>query len=142
MIHLTRDIVLQNGEVTFSFVRSSGPGGQNVNKVSTAAELRFDVLHSPSLSDLVKRRLSTLAGRRLTHDGVLVIQADRCRTQAQNRSDALERLRQLVIDASAVARPRRPTRPTAASRIKRIESKRRRAEVKRQRRRPTAEDLT
>lgn len=130
MIRVTRGIAIDEREISESFVRASGPGGQNVNKVSTAVELRFDVRRSPSLPDDVRSRLERLAGRRLTGDGVLVLAANRHRTQEHNRRDARNRLIELIQRASVATAPRRPTRPTAASRKRRLEAKRRRAAVK------------
>ncbi len=134
MIPVTPHISLDEREIEESFVRSSGPGGQNVNKLSTAVQLRFDVRRSPSLPDDVRARLERLAGARLTQDGVLVITAQRHRTQARNRDDALERLLALIRQAAVAPTKRRPTRPTRASRERRIDSKKRRAVIKRQRR--------
>ena len=131
MIRVTAKIAIDEREIAETFVRASGPGGQNVNKLATAVQLRFDVRHSPSLPDDVRARLERLAGARLTQDGVLVIIAQRHRTQARNRDDALDRLVALIRQASIAPRPRRPTRPTRASRERRIESKKRRAGVKR-----------
>jgi len=122
--------LIPDEELEESFLRASGPGGQNVNKVSTAVELRFDVRRSPSLTPLVRARLARLAGRRLTKDGVLVIRADRFRTQEQNRADARARLQDLVEEASREQKPRVKTRPTKASKERRLEGKTRRAEVK------------
>jgi ribosome-associated protein len=140
MIHVTPTIAIAEDELGFDFIRSSGPGGQNVNKVATAVQLRFDVLHSPSLPDDVRIRLVRLAGRKLTSDGVLVITARRHRTQRQNRDDAIERLVELVRLASVPPRKRRKTRPTAASRERRLEEKRRKSKVKRMRNRVRSSD--
>jgi ribosome-associated protein len=134
MIDVTAHIAIDEREIEESFVRSSGPGGQNVNKLSTAVQLRFDVRHSPSLPYDVRERLERLAGSRLTNDGVLVIIAQRHRTQARNRQDALNRLVDLIRQAAIVPVKRRPTRPTRASRERRIEGKKRRAGVKHLRR--------
>jgi len=131
MIRVTDRISIDESEISETFVRSSGPGGQNVNKLSTAVQLRFDVRHSPSLPDDVRMRLERLAGRRLTNDGVLVLIAQNHRTQERNRADALERLVELIREASVRPTPRRPTRPTRASRERRIEGKKRRSGVKR-----------
>jgi ribosome-associated protein len=131
MIRITDQISIDESELTETFVRASGPGGQNVNKLATAVQLRFDVRHSPSLPADVRARLAVLAGRRLTQDGVLVIIAQRHRTQERNREDARERLIELIRQAAVPPKRRRPTRPTAASRERRIESKKRRSGVKR-----------
>jgi ribosome-associated protein len=131
MIRVTAKISLDEREIEESFVRASGPGGQNVNKLATAVQLRFDVRHSPSLPPDVRDRLERLAGSRLTRDGVLVIIAQRHRTQARNRDDALERLVDLVRQAAVAPVKRRPTKPTKASRERRIEGKKMRADVKR-----------
>lgn len=131
MIRVTDSIALDDGEIDESFVRAAGPGGQNVNKLATAVQLRFDVRHSPSLPPEVRARLERLAGRRLTTEGVLVITAQRHRTQERNREDARERLVELIRRAAVPPVPRRPTKPTHASRKHRLESKQRRAKIKR-----------
>ena len=130
MIRITDRISIDEGELEESFIRDSGPGGQNVNKLASAVQLRFDVRHSPSLSGGVRARLERLAGRRLTREGVLVITAQRHRTQERNRADARERLIELIRDAATPPTPRRPTRPPRSSREKRIQSKKRRAAIK------------
>lgn len=122
-----------------SFVRASGPGGQNVNKVATAVRLRFDVRAAAGLGDGARRRLRRLAGRRLTRDDVIVIDAQRWRTQERNRADALSRLAALIRLALVAPKPRRPTHPGAAARRRRLEEKAQRAETKRQRVRPQPE---
>jgi ribosome-associated protein len=134
MIRVTAKISIDEREIKESFVRASGPGGQNVNKLATAVQLRFDARHSPSLPPDVRARLQRLAGARLTREGVLVIVAQRHRTQARNRQDALDRLIDLIRRAAVPPVPRRPTRPTAASRERRVEAKKRRAGIKRLRR--------
>ena len=130
MIRITGRISIDEREIVENFVRASGPGGQNVNKLSTAVQLRFDVRASPSLPPDVAARLERLAGSRLTRDGVLVITAQRHRTQLRNRQDALDRLIELIRRAATPPVPRRPTKPTRASRERRIEGKKRRAKVK------------
>jgi ribosome-associated protein len=131
MIQVTPSIALDEAEIQESFIRASGPGGQNVHKVSSAVQLRFDVRGSPSLPEDVKARLENLAGRRLTGDGVLVITAQRFRTQERNREDALSRLVELIRQATERPKPRRPTRPTLASKKRRLEAKGRRSDIKR-----------
>ncbi len=133
MLQITPTLAIDDREIVLEFVRASGPGGQNVNKVSTAAQLRFDLRGSSSLPPDVKERLARLAGRRLTAEGILVIEAKRFRTQEQNRLDAETRLVELVKRALARPRVRRPTRPSAAARRARLESKQRRGAVKRTR---------
>ena len=130
MIRITDHIALDESELVESFIRASGPGGQNVNKLSTAVQLRFDVRHSPSLTDEVRARLERLAGRRLTREGVLVITAQNHRTQERNRADALERLSELIRQAAVRPVPRRPTRPPKASRRRRVDDKKRRGSIK------------
>ena len=130
MIHVTPRIALDEGEIEEAFVRASGPGGQNVNKVSTAVELRFDAARSPALTDAVRSRLRAVAGRRMTKDGVVVIDAQRFRTRELNRTDALARLVELIRAAAVVPKVRRPTRPTLGSQKRRLESKGKRSRVK------------
>ena len=130
MIQITPTITIDERDITFEFVRSSGPGGQNVNKVATAVQLRFDVARA-GLPEAVRVRLTSLAGRRLTTDGILVLEAHRFRTQERNRQDAMERLAALLRKASEAPEPRVPTRPTRASRERRLRTKRRRADTKR-----------
>lgn len=138
MIRITPEIALDENELHEDFLRASGAGGQNIQKVETAVQLRFDVRHSPSLPDGVRARLERLAGRRLTKDGVLVITAQRHRTRERNRADALARLVALIQEAAVPPPPpRRPTRPGKAARARRMDGKTRRAGVKAMRARPT-----
>ena len=130
MLHITPSIAINENEITFSFIRSSGPGGQNVNKVATAAQLRFDVKNSPSLPEAVKKRLIRLGGKRITDDGVLTITAQRFRTQERNRIDGLERLTLLIRKAANPPKPRRKTRPPKKSIEKRIQNKKSRSRIK------------
>jgi ribosome-associated protein len=140
MIRIGNSISIGDDELEFHFVRSSGPGGQNVNKVATAAQLRFDVAHSPSLPPEVRERLKALAGKRLTDAGVLVIDARRFRTQERNRRDALDRLTELLRRAVEKPRPRRKTVPGRAAVERRLTEKRSRSDTKRTRRRVNRED--
>ena len=130
MIPVTDSIAIDEREIEESFVRASGPGGQNVNKVASAVQLRFDVRRSPSLPNEVAARLMKLAGRRMTQDGVLVIAAQRFRSQEQNRQDALDRLVALIRQAAVRPTPRRKTKPTLASKKRRLEGKSRRSQIK------------
>src|SRR3569832_2340945 len=130
MIRVNAQIELDEREIQEDFVSASGPGGQNVNKVSTAVQLRFDVAHSPSLPEPVRVRLMALAGRRLTQEGILILEAERYRSQRRNRDDALERLLTLIRETNKIETPRHPTRPTLASKKRRLDSKQRRGETK------------
>jgi ribosome-associated protein len=133
MIRINSTLSLPDSELEFEYFHGSGPGGQNVNKVATAVQLRFDVRRSRSLPEDVRRRMIKLAGRRLTRDGVLVLAARRFRTQEQNRADAIVRLRELLTHAAVAPKRRKATRPTSGSRERRLKKKRHAAERKSQR---------
>lgn len=133
MIRINDKIAIADEEIQETFVRASGPGGQNVNKLSTAVELRFDARRSPSLPDEVSIRLQKLAGRKLTKDGVVVIESQRHRTQERNRADAMEKLVGLIREATHVPKPRVKTKPSRASKAERVDSKVHRGKVKRMR---------
>jgi ribosome-associated protein len=130
MIPITDHIAIEDDEITERFVRASGPGGQHVNKTSTAVELRFDMANSPSLPDGVKARLAKLAGSRLTLEGVIVLFAQGARSQEMNRQEARDRLVELIRKATEVPKPRRKTKPTYSSKLKRLEGKSRRSGIK------------
>ena len=134
MIKITPDISLNESELRFEFVRSGGPGGQNVNKVSTAVQLRFDVLGSPNLDQALKERIMKLAGRKMTREGLLIIHSYTYRSQEKNRDEAIRRLSDLIKEASRVPKRREKTKPTLASKARRLESKKKRSKVKEMRR--------
>jgi ribosome-associated protein len=141
MISIDDSLALEEWEISETFIRASGPGGQNVNKVASATQLRFDMRGSPSLPEPVKARLARLAGSRLTQDGVIVITARRFRSQERNRDDARQRLVALIRRAAEPPRPRRETRPSAAQRRRRLAAKMRRSAVKQQRRAAIDDEL-
>jgi ribosome-associated protein len=130
-LHITPRLSIEEAELGFSFARASGPGGQNVNKVESAVQLRFDIRNSPSLSEATKERLETLAGSRATKDGVLVIFAQSFRSQDLNKQDAQQRLVDLIIEAARKPKPRIKTRPTLSAKKKRVDSKVERGKTKR-----------
>jgi ribosome-associated protein len=136
MIEITPTFYIDERELQFDFIRSAGPGGQNVNKVATAVQLRFDIASSPSLASDIKGRLIRFAGNRVTTDGVLLIEAKRFRTQDQNREDAIQRFIELIRRAAMPPKQRKKTKPTAASKAKRLEAKKIRSAIKRIRKQP------
>ena len=140
MIFVTPKIQLHEDELHFQFIHASGPGGQNVNKVASAAQLRFDLAHSPSLTETVRKRAMKLAGQWLTKDGEVVITAKRYRTQQQNRDDAVERLKDLLRRASVIPKPRKKTRPSKGAKRRRLEAKKKHKQKKQRRRSPRLSD--
>ena len=140
MIRVTDTLSIDERDLTESFVQASGPGGQNVNKVATAVSLRYDLLNAANIPWEVKVRAARIAGRRVTRDGAIVITAQRHRTQERNRADAVERLVAILAEAAVPPKPRVATRPTRASRVRRVDEKTRRGDVKKARRRPTGDD--
>ena len=134
MIQITDTVCINEDEIQLDFMRSSGPGGQNVNKVSTAVQLRFHVHESATLTDEIRQRLIRIAGRKMTEDGVLIIKARRFRSQEKNRKDAIQRLVDLIRKATVKPKPRRKTRPSPAAKERRLSTKKKRGQIKRQRR--------
>jgi ribosome-associated protein len=138
MIHITNRIAINENEIREEFIQASGPGGQNVNKVASAVQLRFNVVNSPSLPEDIRKRVISIAGKRLSSEGYLIITARRFRDQHKNRADALKRLEQILRKAGEIEKPRIKTKPSRISKIKRIEAKRHRSDIKKIRRTPSS----